>query len=222
MRTYILESKSHPVICVDVQPEYANYGNNAKKCKQIIDFVVNQTGPVLMFVNAEDTGVSGDTIADIKAYWETTINDEQESQIYDEDMDDYVDNPDFIEIDWSRFEIIDKGFGYLRSWHDNGIDDATIIKAIRLMYQERVSDSRELFGGEDSEEYESKMEELLGAEVHIGLSDPILVNWVSVKKLRQYAGAYVVGGGRNECLWEIRILMNAFNIRAKLIDSLIY
>ena len=66
------------------------------------------------------------------------------------------------------------------------------------------------------------MEELLGSDVHIGLSDPIHVNWVSIGKLKQYAGAYVVGGGRNECLCEIRILMNAFNIRAKLIDSLIY
>jgi hypothetical protein len=99
MRTYILESKSYPVISVDVQPEYANYGNNAKKCKEIIKFVCNQTGPVLMFVNAEETGLSGDTIQDIKEYWETTINDDQESQIYDEDLDDYIDNPDFTELD---------------------------------------------------------------------------------------------------------------------------
>jgi hypothetical protein len=90
------------------------------------------------------------------------------------------------------------------------------------MYQERVSDSRQLFGGEDSDEYESKMEELLGPDAHIGMTDPIHVNWVSINKLRQFNGAYLVGGGKNECLWEIRILMNAFNIRAKIIKSLTY
>jgi hypothetical protein len=41
----ISEGLNHPVICVDVQPEYDNSVNPA-----IIDFVLTQTGPVLFFV----------------------------------------------------------------------------------------------------------------------------------------------------------------------------
>ena len=52
--------------------------------------------------------------------------------------------------------------------------------------------------------------------------DPLIVNWVSVGQLRKFNGAYIMGGGRNECLREVELLMNAFNIKYKRIDSLVY
>jgi len=212
---FLTEGKSMPVIVVDVQPEYANYGNNAAVCHNIVTFVVNQTGPVLFFANAENTGVSGDTIYDIKRYWEDEVYE------YSGEYDDPYQDPNFKEpIDWSRFTLVDKGYGYLRSWHDQGVDDTVIVKAIRLMYQAKVNDSRQLFGGEDSDTYEQGMRDLLGDDYLIG--DPISVGWASVAQLKKFNGAYLVGGGRNECLWEVKVLMNAFNIRYKMIDSLVY
>jgi len=214
---FLSEGKSMPVIVVDVQPEYANYGNNAAVCHNIVTFVVNQTGPVLFFVNAENTGVSGDTIYDVKRYWEDEVYE------YSGEYDEPYQDPNFEEpIDWSRFTVVDKGFGYLRSWHDQGVDDTVIVKAIRLMYQAKVNDSRELFGGEDSDTYEQGMRDLLGDDYLIGMGDPISVGWASVAQLKKFNGAYLVGGGRNECLWEVKVLMNAFNIRYKMIDSLVY
>ena len=214
---FLTEGKSMPVIVVDVQPEYANYGNNAAVCHNIVTFVVNQTGPVLFFANAENTGVSGDTIYDIKRYWEDEVYE------YSGEYDDPYQDPNFKEpIDWSRFTLVDKGYGYLRSWHDQGVDDTVIVKAIRLMYQAKVNDSRELFGGENSETYEQGMRDLLGDDYLIGMGDPISVGWASVAQLKKFNGAYLVGGGRNECLWEVKVLMNAFNIRYKMIDSLVY
>ena len=214
---FLSEGKSMPVIVVDVQPEYANYGNNAAVCHNIVTFVVNQTGPVLFFVNAENTGVSGDTIYDVKRYWEDEVYE------YSGEYDEPYQDPNFEEpIDWSRFTVVDKGFGYLRSWHDQGVDDTVIVKAIRLMYQAKVNDSRELFGGENSETYEQGMRDLLGDDYLIGMGDPISVGWASVAQLKKFNGAYLVGGGRNECLWEVKVLMNAFNIRYKMIDSLVY
>ena len=214
---FLTEGKSMPVIVVDVQPEYANYGNNAAVCHNIVTFVVNQTGPVLFFANAENTGVSGDTIYDIKRYWEDEVYE------YSGEYDDPYQDPNFKEpIDWSRFTLVDKGYGYLRSWHDQGVDDTVIVKAIRLMYQAKVNDSRELFGGEDSDTYEQGMRDLLGDDYLIGMGDPISVGWASVAQLKKFNGAYLVGGGRNECLWEVKVLMNAFNIRYKMIDSLVY
>ena len=52
--------------------------------------------------------------------------------------------------------------------------------------------------------------------------DPLIVNWISVGQLRKFNGAYIMGGGRNECLREVELLMNAFNIKYKRIDSLVY
>ena len=214
---FLTEGKSMPVIVVDVQPEYANYGNNAAVCHNIVTFVVNQTGPVLFFANAENTGVSGDTIYDVKRYWEDEVYE------YSGEYDDPYQDPNFKEpIDWSRFTLVDKGYGYLRSWHDQGVDDTVIVKAIRLMYQAKVNDSRQLFGGENSETYEQGMRDLLGDDYLIGMGDTISVGWASVAQLKKFNGAYLVGGGRNECLWEVKVLMNAFNIRYKMIDSLVY
>jgi hypothetical protein len=172
---------------------------------------------VLFFVNAEDQGLSGDTIASIKQYWEQTVGGEPE---YDEENDEYVEPSGGI--DWSRFTVVDKGFGYLRSWMDQNIDPRKIINTIRLMYQEKVSDSRQLFGGEDSDTYEEGMKQLLGTDYLIGLGDPLIVGWASVALLKKFSGAYIVGGGRDQCLREVELLMNAFNAKYKRIDSLIY
>ena len=154
----LTEGLAHPCIVVDVQPTYAYYdGGHANEdiCKDIINFVNGQTGPVLMYVNADDTGMTEESIPEIMQYWEDTVL----GPDYDYDTDDNV-SP----INWNRFEIIDKGYGYLRSWLDNGISDRLIIKTIRLMYQQKVSDSRELFDGEDSETYEQSMINWAGAK----------------------------------------------------------
>lgn len=69
---FLQESQSTPVICVDVQPEYSGImdGDESPVFEEIIQFVNRQTGPVLMFVNAEDQGLTGDTVSSVKEYWE--------------------------------------------------------------------------------------------------------------------------------------------------------
>jgi hypothetical protein len=212
---FLLEGLNHPMIVVDVQPEYAYYTPQTEKiCADIIRFVTKQTGPVLMLVNAEDSGVSADTKEFITQYW---------NNIDVEDWDD--EDPSVVtnNVNWSRFTFIDKGYGHLRSWMDQGVPPAVIIKVIRAMYQEKVNDSRELFGGEDSDEYEAGMQTLMGNYVsHAIGGDCISVGWACVATLKKFSGAYLVGGGRNECLREVELLMNAFNIKYKRIDSLVY
>ena len=67
------------------------------------------------------------------------------------------------------------------------------------------------------------MKALLGYDfIPLVLTDPISVEWISVAQLKRFSGAYIVGGGRNECLREVELLMNAFNIKYKRIDSLVY
>jgi hypothetical protein len=213
-KDFITEGRNHPVIVVDVQPEYSGMIDGFDPFAEIIEFVNNQTGPVLMFVNAEDMGQTGDTVQDVMRYWEDTVRGED----YD-----WEEDPNPNPINWQRFEIVDKGYGYFRTWMDDGISPATIIRVIRTLYASKVNDSRMLFGGEDSEEYEQGMQGLVGAEFQEWmLSDPIIVDWTSVAQLKRFNGAYIVGGGRDECLREVELLMNAFNIKYRRIDSLVY
>lgn len=222
---FITEGRNHPVIVVDVQPEYSgiNDGDENPVFDEIINFVNNQTGPVLMFVNAEDRQMSGDTVQDIIQYWNDTICPEDERYTYDDKTDDYIDNEDCPTINWNRFQIVDKGYGHFRSWMDQGISPATIIKVIRLLYQNKLNDSRDLFGGESSDDYAINMQALVGSEFQEWmLYDPIVVDWTSVAQLKRFNGAYIVGGGRDECLREVELLMNAFNIKYRRIDHLVY
>lgn len=205
-REIITEGRNHPVICVDVQPEYC--GDNPK-CEKIINFVaVQQTGPVLMFVNAEDMGQTGDTVAGVREYWENTVR--EITNNYDNEQP----------VNWRRFQIVDKGYGYFRSWMDSGIDPAVIIAAVRELYLQKKSDSRDLTFPPFNQRT-TLQSLIMGAMEELG-DDPLIVNWTSVAQLKRFSGAYIVGGGRNECLREVELLMNAFNIRYKRIDSLVY
>ena len=203
-REIITETRSRPCIVVDVQPAYAYWmGPNEPEgskprsltiSEKIIKFLNQQTGPILMFVNAEETGMSNDTLEDISFFWEELGFD-----------------PD----NWDRVTTVDKGYGAFRAWMDNNVSDATIIRVIRALYQKKVTDSRDL----DPEYFK----QLVGTEWQDWMmDDPIIVEWTSVAQLKRFQGAYIMGGGRNECLREVELLMNAFNISYKRIDSLVY
>lgn len=195
----INESKSRSVIVVDVQPEYSGMLDGAENpvMEEIIEFVNNQTGKVLMFVNAEQSGMSGDSISDVQLYWEES---------------------GFDPKNWSRVTIVDKGYGYFRSWMDQGISESIIIKVIRLLYQHRVNDSRDIFDSNPD-----LLKEIAGYEFEEWmLEEGITVEWTSVKQLKDFSGSYIVGGARDQCLREVELLMNAFNIKYKRIDSLVY
>jgi hypothetical protein len=203
---WLLEGRSYPCIVVDVQPEYCPMSD---VCEKIISFVNKQTGPVLMFVNAEDSGLTSDTIDSIKLYWE---------EIVTELSGDYEDESP---VNWDRFEIVDKGYGYFRSWMDSGMDSRIIIATIRELYSQRKSDSRDLVFPDDVKKMTPIQLEIQDAIEEMG-DDPLIVNWISVGQLRKFNGAYIMGGGRDECLREVELLMNAFNIKYKRIDSLVY
>lgn len=212
---FINEGLAYPIICVDVQPEYDNPLN-----QKIIDFVCKQTGPVLFFVNAEDTGLTGDSIQSIKQYWdERAPGGSPEEEGEDEEGNYYYKDP-VSAINWNRFQVVDKGYGYFRAWMDRGVEESTIIATIREMYNQKVSDTRMLeFPGFRQRTPQQSL--IMGAIEEMD-GDSMGVEWTSVAQLKRFSGAYIVGGGRNECLREVELLMSAFNIKYKRIDSLVY
>jgi len=227
---FLIEGRTHPVICVDVQPAYDRSFEEgrgyAPKLLEIMEFVQGQTGQVLMFVNAEETGITEDDMQDIQRYWEDALcgfEDEEDRYDYDMDTDEVVPKECDTEMNWSNVTMVDKGYGYFRAWMDSGVPESMIIKVIREMYQQKVTDSRMLFDGEDDNDYVDNMNKLMGSDSYENLyDDQLSVEWTSVVQLRRFNGAYIVGGGRDECLREVELLMNAFNIKYKRIDSLVY
>ena len=196
----LTEGLNYPVIVVDVQPAYASYAPAV--CQKVVEFVTRQTGPVLMFVNAERDGLTEDTVSDVVNWWEETAG-----YMYDEETEEYTSS-----IDWDRFEVVDKGYGWFRSYMDQGVSPATMIKMIRYLYQNKLNDARDV-------DYDTYVE-IMGDDSLI--DENFSVNWTSVAQLRRFNGAYIMGGGRDECLREVELLMNAFNIRYKRVDSLVY
>lgn len=209
------EGLNYPIICVDVQPEYDNPLN-----QKIINFVCKQTGPVLFFVNAEDTGMTGDSMQSIQQYWDERAPGGTPEEEGEDEEGNYYYNEPVSAIDWRRFHLVDKGYGYFRAWMDHGIEESIIIAAIREMYAQKVSDSRDLeFPGFNQR---TPTQSLIMGAIEEMDGDALGVQWTSVAQLKRFNGAYIVGGGRNECLREVELLMNAFNIKYKRIESLVY
>jgi hypothetical protein len=209
MRAYELlnekASRGRPIVCVDVQPAYSGIMDGAEDetFEAAIQFVNDSRAPCLMFVNAEQEGLTTDTVADVKMYWEDSGFD-----------------PD----NWNRVEVFDKGYGYLRAWMDIGIEDGHIVRVIREMYSQKINDSRDLFGGDEDkiEEFLKPVARSINTEPQYLVDDPLIVGWVAMDQLKRYNNCYLIGGGRQECLKEVALLMNAFNIKYKMIDDLIY
>ena len=203
----LLEGNNTKCIIVDVQPAYEPYINF--EMGDLVRFIASQNAEMLMFVNADDTGLTDDNInSDIIPWWGDKFE--------DEDLD-------FTADGLQQMTFIDKGYGYFRAWMDQGVSDGAVIKTIRELYNQKKTDTRELFGGEESEHYVEQMQQLIGNEWDEWMIDDGLnVEWTSVGQLKKFSGAYLMGGGRDECLKEVELLMNAFNIKYKRVEDFVY
>jgi len=111
------------------------------------------------------------------------------------------------------FEFVDKGYAFFRGWMDYGIDDDDIIKTLQYMNKKHIWDSRDL----EEEDFEK-----LGLD-DVPRDDPLYFpGTIDEKMLRHYAGSLLVGGGENECLKEIELLMKALKIRFTPFRKFIY
>ena len=107
----------------------------------------------------------------------------------------------------------DKGYNYLRPWMDQDVSDSTIIKTIRYMANKHIYDSREL---------EEKELDQLTQNDTIPLNDPIFIPPIPLNTLKHFSGAFICGGGKHECLKEVQLLMNAFNIKYTMMRQFIF
>lgn len=198
LRQFINEKRKNNVIVVDIQPMYYSYLKSRINIYDFTDFLMEQ-GKILYYYNGPNT-VGDDRKEDIIEWL-------YEKSDYNEDLYNKLISKDVI---W-----YDKGYAFLRAWMDNGADDRFIIKAIRYMAGKKVWDSRDI----EPEEWEEKFPNEYQGYMD---DDPLIIPDIPLNILKSFSGSYIVGGGKNECLKEVQILMSAFNIKAKEVKDFIY
>lgn len=191
----LTEKRSRDVIVVDIQPMYLEW----------IPFDISDFGEFLMsnhrilyFYNGPDT-VGDDTKEDIiKMFYNHT---DSEELIYKLQSNDTI---------W-----IDKGYAFFRGWMDNGADARFMTQAIRYMVDKGVNDSRDI----DEEEWANIFPDYWTDDFAV---DSINMPDISIGELKTWSGSYLTGGGRDECLKEVQLLMNAFNIKYTMVEEFIF
>lgn len=196
LEKYLVEKASKNCIVVDIQPMYESA--QGFKTWEFTEFLNTQTKDVLYFYNGPDT-VGVDSEQDIK-YW-LLENELEESKLKD-------------------IKFVDKGYGFFRSLMDEGVDKAIIIRMIRHMFKLKQWDSRDI-EPEDWREFLGD-EDYETIEWLVQGGDMIYIPDIEIKMLRKASGGYIVGGGRHECFNEVKLLMSAFNMRAREVKRFIY
>lgn len=190
----LTEARGDSVILVDFQEGYAHAGGYEEAITSAIDYINRKQPNVTAFYNGADVGF-----------------DDQPEDI----MWHYIENG--LDEDLTHlFTFKEKSYAWLRNWMDEGVDDATTIKVIRYLVMHDINDSRDIededwleLVGEDFRFYDDR-------EMMIYIPD------ISIGNLKNLSGSLLGGGGRHECLRELELFMNAFNIKYKRVDDWIY
>jgi hypothetical protein len=208
-KEFITESSNTNLLIVDVQPEYDSASRHILSGVQ--NMIAKSNAKIVVVYNDFGGGDSADDVFNYLAGHDA----EYDGYEYDDELDDYVPmQPSALEQKLQRAEFIHKEYGFLRGFMDTGISDNVIIEAVRAMYSQNVSDSRDLDLSLLSQQAQQELE---NTGENIGVQD-----WVSIRMLKALSPFYMMGGGREECLREIELICHAFNIKFKRIDSLTY
>lgn len=196
LHNYLLvESRNRPLISIDIQPFYAKYLNSI--LGRFVDFLNNHKGDVYYFYNGSEMGIEDDDSS--ISFWllENGLNE------------------DVLE----RIKFRPKEYSFFRNFMDAGMDRHELIKIIRYMVMNRIYDSRNI----EEDQWKEILGNLYDRWSRVVLSDDnISIPDISIAELKQLSGCYLCGGGKHECLSEFKFLLEAFNIKYRLIESLIY
>ena len=207
------EYNVHNTIVVDIQQSYEPfflYDIPVAKFAEFLLQTLQKRKNVLYFYNGETIGTDED---------EGTISEWLANLVYE--YDPYDDEEDEMHERWNQIYATfrqsatwyDKGYGFFRDWMDMGVSETTLIRTIRYMVMNRVYDSRDID--------DKALKDLLKEDFHRKIGN-IHIPSISLGQLKQFDGCHLCGGGKEECLKEVQLLMNAFNIKYRLLERFIF
>ena len=197
-KQFLIETRKKNVIVVDVQPMYESFIDF--EITDFNEFLKNQKN-LLYFFNGPDT-VGIDSKRKIINWLCEYCEEEWENDLYNK-------------LNSNQTFWYDKGYGFFRSWMDQGASWSFIKKAIRFMMSKKVNDSRDINPDEWYEKFPNDFQDSF-------IDDIIYLPDIPLNILKKFNGSYLVGGGKNECLKEIQILMSVFNIKYTLVNDFVY
>jgi len=113
------------------------------------------------------------------------------------------------------FTFKEKSYAWLRPWMDQGVSDNLIILVVRYLVMNHLTDSRDI--------EEDVLKEILGEDWGEWMEDDsIHIPDIHIGDLKALSGSLIGGGGKSECLRELELFMNAFNIKYKEVNDWIY
>jgi hypothetical protein len=190
----LVEANRGSVILVDFQPAYeTDQFGYVDAIEQAMEYINQKRPSVTAFYNGADVGI--------------------EDQPYDvaEHFVKYGLDEDLA----NDITYKEKSYAWLRSWSDQGISKKKIIQTLRYMVMNDLNDSRDI----DTEVLQKLLDNEYEEWVH---DDAIYIPDISIGNLKTLSGSLIGGGGRHECLEELRTLMDAFNIKYQQVNNWIY
>lgn len=171
------------LIIVDIQPSYHKY------CQEIITNpkfkqLIDKTERILLYFNGEDYSGSLDTHSRMKQY-----------------ITDFLGTTCL-----SKINLTEKDYGFIRDWMDDGISDTYIIRAFRYMIIRNISNSLDIPESDLLNIIDNDLFDV-ASKLEIYLPDKL-----SLRLLKEYSKGYICGGFGDECLKEIELVMNSFNL----------
>lgn len=196
-------SKFRNCIVVDVQPLYEESIKKYFSLDEFGNFLLNINKNILYFYNGPDT-IGSDDSEDVIIDWLIEHN------------------PKMEKMDWSNVFFTQKSYSFYRDFMDAGVSDNGMKQILRYMANNRINDSRDI----DLDEWKNILSNSDLDRVKDGIEDEKLVIWtpdISIAELKSnWNGSLLCGGSGSECLKEIQLILNAFNIKYHLVDEFIY
>ena len=195
------EYSGKELIVVDIQPEYEKYfGFDVYEFTEFLNEYRDTFSKITLLYNGRDT--VGELTESEYASWLFEHGLEEET------------------LDSIRF--YDKGYAFFRNAMDHGIDHDEIVRVLAYMAKNDINDSRDL----DDDLWNSYLEENPDdTEVVEYLKDnedviniPDLIDELDDVR----SGAFVMGGGRDECLAEVLIALKYLGKQYRLINKFVY
>lgn len=114
-----------------------------------------------------------------------------------------------------RARYFDKGYAFFRDLMDTGVDEDFLIELARHLLSLGLNDAREL---DDEDPFIVQLRDEHGYEKDdIGFFIPELA-----RRLQNIGPVAVLGGGVNECLAEVLILLKAMRVPFTVVDEFVY
>jgi hypothetical protein len=123
----------------------------------------------------------------------------------------------------NNITFYDKGYAFFRFCIDSGISENNIVAIVKYMYENDISDSRDI---KDTNSWDDFIEKYNKSEIRELLEDAgdciHIPDLMRVLEDLKGDDIDLIGGGRGECLKEVEIALMALNIPYKRIENLIY